>query len=60
VGFMKKYDDLESLIKCNYPARAYFSALPDSVAKTVRQDGGKIRTATELMDISERFIHEFV
>ena len=57
---MKKYDNLENLVKCNKNARSYFGALPQGVVSAVASNSSKIRTYAELMDTAERVIHEFV
>ena len=57
---MKTYDNLDILLKCYYPARAYFSTLPGGVADSIRQSGGRIKTAIELIDCAEGMLHEFV
>lgn len=56
---MRKYENLDSLLRGSETAKIFFASLPDYVQGTVMKSSSSIRTEDELHSTAEKVMHEF-
>lgn len=56
---MRKYENLDSLLRGSETAKIFFTSLPDYVQGAVLKKSSDIRTEDELHNAAENVMHEF-